>query len=104
MATESSSQIQDKTVNAAIDGLSCMNPLPLAVRAELQDEAETVLFLVNVTDQSETSVAATYFKQVIPSLNALIPENEDPARWMVVFQDSTGHLITSCVGRDEYAI
>ena len=104
MAIESTSRIQDQTVKTAIALLACMEPRPLAIHAELQDAAETVLFLVNLNDQSEASVMATYFKQTIPALTALIPENDDPARWMVVFQDSTGHLITSCVGRDEYAI
>jgi hypothetical protein len=97
-------QIPQKTVSASLDLLSRMEPAPLALYWEYQDAAESVLFVVNVDYQSESSVKSNYFRQVVPALNALIPATHDPAGWMVIFQDSTGHLITSCMGNDEYAI
>ena len=104
MAIESPIQIPQKAVSSALELLSSMEPAPLAMHWEYQDAAETVLFVVNVPDQSEASVITNYFSQVIPALSALIPSTEDPSRWMVIFQDSAGHLITSCVAEDQYAI
>jgi hypothetical protein len=87
-------------VEAALGLLSNLAPPVLSMYWEYQDGATSVLFEVRVEDQPESAVEQTYFGQVVPGLSELIPAGDDPMRWMVVFQDSTGHLITSCSAAD----
>ena len=92
--------ISDEQIRKALEGLAGLQPSPTALHWEYQDAATTVLFVVNVPDQSEASVAENYIGRVVPMLCALIPESGDLPAWMVIFQDSTGHLMTSCTAQD----
>ena len=95
-------QIPQQSVDSALRVLSALEPTPLALYWEYQDVATTVLFVVNVADQSASSVEQTYFKQLVPQLCALIPDPETgplPA-WMVVFQDQASKTITVCCSQD----
>ena len=98
-----SEQIPQTAIDRALDLLARLEPAPLAIRWEYQDNASTVLFLVNLEDQTEASVMSVYFPQVAAALGAVIPGTSALPKWMVVFQDSTGHLITSCTAQDNGA-
>jgi hypothetical protein len=89
-------RISQEQVDEALGLLSRLEPAPVALSWEFQDNATVVLFRVNVAEQSESSVSRTYFNQVVPPLCALFPESGDLVAWMVIFQDPTDHLITSC--------
>ena len=95
-------QIPQQSVDSALQILSALEPLPLALYWEYQDAATTVLFVVNVADQSASSVEQTYFKQLVPSLCALIPDPETGPlpSWMVVFQNQASRTITACCSQD----
>ncbi|MDI9239100.1 hypothetical protein QLQ15_09280 [Lysobacter sp. LF1] len=88
--------ISEEQTRKALELLSRLQPPPLALYWEYQDAATSALFVVSVPDQSEAAVVETYFGQVVPHLRNLIPESGETPAWMVIFQDSTGHLITSC--------
>jgi hypothetical protein len=91
-----------ENVYSALQILSDLVPPPLAMYWEYQDDRATVLFVVNVADQTESSIEQTYFKQLMAPLSNLIPETDLLPAWMLIFQDSTGHLIASCCAGDPY--
>ena len=92
-------QIPQKSVDAALQVLSALEPSPLALYWEYQDAGATVLFVVTLAAQSASSVEQGYFKQLVPSLCGLMPET-GRLPWMVVFQDQAGKTITACCSHD----
>ena len=93
-------RISQKQVDEALGLLSRLEPAPVALSWELQDDATVVLFRVNVAEQSESSVSRTYINQIASPLCALFPQSGDLPAWMVIFQDPSDHLITSCCAGD----
>ena len=100
----SDEKIPRADIDRALETLKAITPAPLSITWDYLDASTSVLFVLRVADQTESSVRQTYFGQVVPRLSELIPESDDPLRWMVLFQDSTGHLITSCGAMDGGAI
>jgi len=92
-------RIPQASVDSALQVLSALEPSPLALYWEYQDGGATVLFVVTVASQSESSVEQVYFNQLVPSLCSLIPDT-GRLPWMVVFQDQAGKTITACCSHD----
>jgi hypothetical protein len=95
-------QIPQQSVDSALQVLSALDPMPLALYWEYQDVAATVLFVMTVAAQSQASVEQTYSHQIEPRLCALIPETGKLPAWMVVFQDQSGQTIGSCFAQNLY--
>ena len=93
-------RIPQQSVDSALQVLSALEPKPLALYWEYQDDAATVLFVVTVQSQSQASVELTYAQQIEPSLCALIPETGTLPAWMVVFQDQSDQTIGSCFSQN----
>ena len=93
--------IPQQCVDSALQVLSTLEPMPLALYWEYQDDAATVLFVVTVPSQSQTSVEQTYAQQIAPSLCALITETGTLPAWIVVFQDQSGQTIGSCFAQHQ---
>jgi hypothetical protein len=91
-------QIPQQSVDSALQVLSALDPMPLAL--EYQDAAATVLFIMAVAAQSQASVEQTYSHQIEPRLCALIPETGKLPAWMVIFQDQSGQTIGSCFAQN----
>jgi hypothetical protein len=79
-------------------------PPALSIEWEYLDSATGVLFVLKVADQTESTIRQAYLHQIVPQLSELIPESDDPMRWMVVFRDSTGHFITDLAAYHRDAI
>jgi len=94
--TPSANPISQDTVDAAIKLLRALDPPILDLSWEYQGGFTEVLFLVRVPEQPEAAIERAYFEKVVPRLSALIPKGVGASKWMLIFQDPTGHTITSC--------
>ena len=93
-------RIPQQSIDSALQVLSALEPMPLALYWEYQDAAATVLFVVTIAAQSQTSVEQTYAQQIERQFCALIPETGTLPTWMVVFQDQSGKTIGCCSAQD----